>query len=460
MSKAIVLDIPQAAIHIHASDEHLNSDSLIYSEALRPSRTPSDTFPTTDDTRESSYSLSSPYCVVLVGFAEKLHSDGQMHGMGSANSSISALDTHLCELPWGGKVTYYGFGGETYILLPPFSEVIGRATSLDTLGMGGTSVVEIPYGRNVVNIGRKKYVNATHLAFRNLQPMKLCRFIARRVAMVGGNSNHKQICESGPVLKKDCMVVDPRQVPVDQTCMHVVISSPEHRLVENQEISNGTLHGIPTAYKPEQLDKILERISYQWHGNTLNISSPALLLSIVLLGAMFWMLLGFLQWLGSEDSNWASIINECIGTGSVLLGVILYFSRKFFSRRNMRSAFKGKLHIQNDLAAKLFAPSMVRELQAIACHPNLPSGLVAKDSNSCVRVRRDGWLRIGKKVPVREAGKHGYYVLKTKGLVLDLYQAKIYKLARTEAGNVRILREEDNQEEWTEHVVPDTSNFL
>lgn len=111
------------------------------------------------------------------------------------------------------------------------------------------------------------------------------------------------------------------------------------------------------------------------------------------------------------------------------------------------------MELQNDFAARLLAPGLVRQLEAVVCDPRLPSYLVTDDCSSAVRNRQTfGWLQIGLSIPVSEMEKHGYHVLMDKGVVLDLLQAKIYKLETTESGDERILRSSFNIQ-WKQHSV-------
>lgn len=185
---------------------------------------------------------------------------------------------------------------------------------------------------------------------------------------------------------------------------------------------------------------------------------------LLIVGFILWVLPGVIQWLGAEDRNWASICNQIIGTGSVLLGVVMYTARKLFTQlRGFRAAIKGELTLKNDAAARWLAPQYVKTVRHVACDPRLPRGLIAESSNSAVRVDRRGWLRIGRKIPVKSAHEHCYHVVMDKGVVLDLLDGKIYKMKTTKNGDEVILRRnrgEGFNEEWTPHVVRDHAKIV
>lgn len=147
----------------------------------------------------------------------------------------------------------------------------------------------------------------------------------------------------------------------------------------------------------------------------------------------------------------------------MLIGVVMYIARKLFTKYGFRSALRGDVILRNDAAAKFLASRFVDTLRHVACDPRLANTLIADDCNSAVRVRRDGWLRIGQSIPVEDAHEHCYHVVMDKGVVLDLLEAKIYKMKTTKSGDEVILRHVmpgPSNEECAPHVVKKDARFV
>ena len=120
----------------------------------------------------------------------------------------------------------------------------------------------------------------------------------------------------------------------------------------------------------------------------------------------------------------------------------------------------GIVKVNSNTLAPLLALRTVKKLQAAACDPRLPKTLIAQHRNSAVRVTRNGWLKLGSAIPVKDASKHGYHILMDKGVALDLLEAKMYRMERTYNGNERILRHGEDHVNWTPHSVDDNAMIV
>lgn len=237
---------------------------------------------------------------------------------------------------------------------------------------------------------------------------------------------------------------------------NIAITSNDYRLIHQKELSSATIHPIPQMADPGVVERIENEVQDMSDEARRGISVrfPFLPWLFLLAGILLWLLPGLLQWLGGEDRNWASIINQTIGTGSVLVGVVVYVARRIFRYDNLREAIlKGRLFVKSDTAARFMAPRVVRLIKAHACDPKLPSDLLAQDCSSAVRVRLGGWLSV-KNIPVEKAHENGYHILMDKGIALDLIAGKLFRTETTSDGNERILRRtRQGGVEWRGHTV-------
>lgn len=135
---------------------------------------------------------------------------------------------------------------------------------------------------------------------------------------------------------------------------------------------------------------------------------------------------GIIQYFGSDDKSWGSVLNQAIGTGSVFVTAILVlFNRCFGANTLSRRSFDGTFAVKNDFTAKRFASEKVEKIMKIACDTRIPPGLISNYRNSLSRnASKDGWLRISGGVSVSDLHKHGYIPILDKGLVIDCLTAQ------------------------------------
>ncbi len=150
---------------------------------------------------------------------------------------------------------------------------------------------------------------------------------------------------------------------------------------------------------------------------------------------------GAVKFFGANDSRWGDVMEAVVGTGSVLLGVILFFFHAGFGVDLVSmDALRGRIIIRNDLGARVFARHKVRVMEQFACDPRMPDGVVFMHRNCAVRAKRNGWLNVGNSIKLCDMWKHGYFVLEEEGLVVDLFQARFCSCRKV--GNiVHIFRE-------------------
>lgn len=107
---------------------------------------------------------------------------------------------------------------------------------------------------------------------------------------------------------------------------------------------------------------------------------------------------------------------------------------------------KGRFQIRNDRIAKLFLPKTVNTIAEFSCDPRMPPGLLANYKNSSVRADNSGWLKVGRSIRLRDMEKHGYHVLKDRGMVLDILNATFYSCVKS--GKVaHIIRSDERRYE-------------
>ena len=374
----------------------------------------------------------------------------------------------ICKLPWGGIVTYSGYMGNLHVNLPPFSTLVGFSKSTDALDLTGTDVHSIPYSdERPVLIEGRSHNSITHIAVRNCVKGKYDGLIALRVGMVGGNRTYGQVCESGPAIKRGLNIVRVSKLKnngnnstlATSSVPDIVLVSPDHRIVYAEELVRSTVHPISRVPDSSELGSVNSRSHHYYSFEGLELENWLLPWVLGAVGLLLWILPGLIEWLGGER-NWASILNECIGTGSVLLGVVTYITRRSFSYIGLRDIARGKIKIRNDLVARILARRDVRKLERSCCDPRIPTALIASDENGCVRVHRSGWLRVGKRIKVQDLHLHNYYLLKDEGVILDLLEARIFKLLQVRSGVERILRRGEEDLEWTAHSVSDDSVII
>lgn len=210
---------------------------------------------------------------------------------------------------------------------------------------------------------------------------------------------------------------------------------------------------IHKPYKFKKLPEKLEKIKDTEHvGIKIKLIAAPYIFGIASLSLL--VLPGVLQYFGSKDNDWGDILNEIIGSGSVLLGIVYAISyRCLNSEMWSRNALKGEFTTTNDFVARIFGKDTVREIEKMVCDPNLPDGLIAKDRNSPVRAKRDGWLSIGNKIRFNDLIKHGYVVFKEEGIVLDVVEAEFYFIYK-KGPSARIERKMEDSELPSVALVP------
>ncbi len=163
---------------------------------------------------------------------------------------------------------------------------------------------------------------------------------------------------------------------------------------------------------------------------------------------------GVVQAIWSEDRRVGDVVNACIGVGSVLVSVlfsILYcmFNTTVFSV----NALRGEFLVTNDFAARIFLRSEVEKLESLACDPRLPKKFIANMNNCAVRSVKNGWLAIGKSIRYEEMISHGYYIIKEKGLVIDLIECRVLAcFKKRDSKIVHLLRDAKQQNYLPERV--------
>ena len=292
--------------------------------------------------------FSSGYKVLLIGFSYDLDGTSMFHG-GScereSNTSESSPDNFVATLPWGGNVAYYGRQGHTYLELPPFTKFVGIAKSLDDIDLHGSTLYELPLQREYTAIGHTYpyFQWLTHIAVRKPQVQSVSRIVARRITMEGGNSTFGHICESGPSIRPSSitLVLDENNLDgsnvtyaANTSIPDIILTSVDHRMVELGELQSSTVHPIPDiASNGEKIARIERFIT----NHRIKVRLWYVPIILVMSGICLWILPGLLQWLGGEDRNWASIVNQCIGTGSVLLSVVIHLKNVLLSQRHSQN---------------------------------------------------------------------------------------------------------------------------
>ena len=411
----------------------------------------------------------SQYKVALIGF------DNSSKESFTCNISDSYTRTEpssksilICNLPWGGSIYVSNFGRDSYVYLPSFTKLIGIANSVDDIDSVGSQIYHLPRPRTYVHFGGKTFRKIRHLAIRNSSPLQSNRCIARVVTGWNEEITFSHICESGPVIAANS---DITTIPFSQlrhtspSDLHanVIVTSRKHRVVNETELGSSVVHAIPKLHGLEEFRNLISHRRHKIHGSIvskLQVRQPLLPWLTVFICFFVWLLPAILQWLIGEDRRLGSICNHCFMSGSILLVTLLYTVKTLFSDGFIERTMSGFVKIHNNTLARILAPGTIKKLQTVACDPRLPKNLIAQDNNSAVRVTRNGWLKLGSAIPVKDAYRHGYHILMDKGVALDLLEAKLYRMEQTYNGNERILRHGEDNVNWTAHSVRDDAMIL
>lgn len=411
----------------------------------------------------------SQYKVALIGFDNSSKESFTCDFSDSyTRTEPSSKSTLVCNLPWGGAIYVNNFGRDSYVYLPSFTKVIGIAKSVDDIDSTGSQIHHLPRPRSYIHFGGKIFRKIHHLAIRNSSQLQSNRCIARTVTTWNEETTFPHICESGPIISANS---DIASIPFSQLRhsspndihANVIVTSRKHQIVNEAEIGSSVVHPIPKLRGLEEFRSLISHRRHRIRRNMvskLQVYQPLLPWFMVFTCFLVWLSPAILQWLMGEDRRWESIFHSCFMYGSILLATLLYTIKTLFSYGFIERTMSGIVKVNSSTLARLLAPRTVKKLQAVACDPRLPKNLIALDRNSAVRVTRNGWLKLGSAIPVKDASRHGYHILMDKGVALDLLEAKMYRMERTYNGNERILRHGEDIVNWTPHSVDDNAMIV
>ncbi len=323
----------------------------------------------------------------------------------------------------------YGYAHTAIISLPPCTTIVGSASGTHCFPADSVEVIYLPNSKiNVLQFpDGSRYTQAKGIIYPVSYPTG--GYVMIRRTQSSADSHPKGfLLSAGFALKQECKVAklgkDISSYP--PLGLHFSILSQDYKVRFFNGLSGFLFNPHALKTLPLCLLNVEQTVT---KGITVHIKEMPYLVAIFC--ALLLVCPGLVQAYGSQDNKWGDIVNAVIGTGSVLVTMVLITLQKISGFDITSSeALRGFLIIRSNFGARLLARDAVKQIEEVACDPRIPAELIAHSQNSAVRTERTGWLKIGRSIKLNKMREHGYHVLKDKGLVLDLIYARFYSCGK------------------------------
>ena len=339
-----------------------------------------------------------------------------------SNENFGVPVERLVEIRWSAqRLSVVFLPSCLQVQLPPYTDVIGYASSFKCFPNDHMGCIRVYNGRAVI-LGGKRYLNVQGILYPKKYVSSPCKIVCRKITIDSNILLPKRLISTGVALTTSCN-------QENESIRFVLNPSSKYYIKEYD--SNFIVHS------PVFVDELPPFIS-----EVLVIKQRAIGIFVKLSALIGFILPGVIQYFGSDEKSWGDVANQMIGTGSVFVTVILFafeklFGVSIFSRRTFDCLYS----VKSNAAVRLFAQENLKHIETLACDPRMPLGLICDYKNSASRsASKSGWLRAGQSIHVSKMKEHGYIVIFSHGLVLDRFSARYLKCSRiNEKGNKVIL---------------------
>lgn len=340
--------------------------------------------------------LKYPYMVL--GFGENF---SEIHShMLRAEIDIEVPREYFFEVPWASEKNSAIFLNQwVQFELSPYTAVVGYANSLDCFLDHHVSCIDIPEN-HAVRIAYRTFGRVTGVVFPIKYPENCSKIICRNLLIESRLEFPNHCLSTGIGLKENCTeLYSNLGFKLDDINLYYIRDVSNETKVHNPSFVNA----IPEFVSDEILVLNQKYVGF--------IGVMCLVFCITIPGVF--------QYFGTEDKSWGSVLNQSIGTGSVLVTAILVLFQRFFGTSAIsKRSIDGTFSIRSNFSAKIFAWKKVKRIKEIACDTRIPNGLISNYNNSLSR------LRISNEVSPSDLWKHGYIPILDKGLVIDCLTAR------------------------------------
>lgn len=328
-------------------------------------------------------------------------------------------------IPWCEDAFHINtFQNWVQISMPPYTQDIGYSTGADAFTRNTVKVLQFSKRYSVFVPGEQ--FGKVHIGVMGLIFPTVCesssRVVCREIFSHAHPRPDDHFLSAGISLAQECDVVkDEESSPVSSQSAKFMLISSHHR-VQYIDQSRVTLH---KPYRLSSIPCILSKVT-----NGIPVRVRIMPIIFLLFAAFVLAIPGIIQKYTGTDQAIGDIVNQVIGTGSVLLGVVVFIFRQMFGPIFSWNTIRGRFDVSNYYAARIFASDILRKIEEHACDPRIAPDLIKNYKNSAVRARRNGWLKVGQSIQIGQMKKHGYYVHRSRGLVLDKLNAIFYTCSR------------------------------
>lgn len=238
--------------------------------------------------------------------------------------------THSFKTPWSGKPlrVHKWKPGFADLELPPYSNIIGMATNPECFPEGSVEVFPLE-GETVL-----QYNDISGIIIPQVYPRN-GRVICRKARFVGGGDvpqDHRLSCAISVV--DDCNVLGSSEKGSMTSRLlrdtKTFIFCSDDYDVREIDSSFVRLHDpmiVPNLFSAQKDDLIIG----------IPVRIPYMPVLVLIASGTFMIVPGLIQLYGSQDNMWGDILNQIIGTGSVLVGVVFFILERAFGPGNIFS---------------------------------------------------------------------------------------------------------------------------
>lgn len=387
-------------------------------------------------------------------------------GFGLSEVITSREDVQKFKLPWSKEdpLLIADNGSSIDIFLPDFTQILGVANKLQCFDNTRVELMEFKEKRFVrVRQSRNdskftpcmaKYIaipkeKQTHGGFA------LCRKVPPTLLV----SDEKHFVNSGIFLSRDCAILVKEKLENLEKSDNPTFLT-QYKSYDKVDLRDTSSRDKIFVHDPPEFKKIpffypLQSPYAEHVTPGIKVRYPCAIWILTLSACFILVSLGLIQHYGSLENKWGDVINQCLGTGSVVIGVLLSIFYCVFNASIVSlDTLRGEFVLTNDFAARLLAGDDVKVIESMACDPRLPPYLIMNHNNCAVRSPRNGWLAVGQSIKSDNMKNHGYYLIEDKGIVLDILSEKFLVCEKQQRSGIihlmRSQREKDSRFEIIE----------